>query len=310
MSERLRTGLIAVLFLVSVLVLPGCIDWPWNNGDRQDQPRPETMQVAEDRALERSSASVSSSPAPAGGDQSGETNLPDEVSIKEGSVEAEVADPDDVIGRLDQLVNEHDGFIEEQNRRQSESTLRWRATVRVPSDRFDTVMRSFEHQFDVQSINRNDHRLSIRHSVDETQILSETLDRLEQLESRINNVSELGERMDLLMELNEHRTQLVRQLKRHERRIQQAQNRSKLATINVTITYDRPVTVEIPEFQNEQVRQINRLLESIRELTVKLPLQTVMVVLTGIKWFVYIIAFLLPFYAGFRAIGWWFEEPG
>lgn len=229
-----------------------------------------------------------------------------ELEVQEARIQAESSDVKKEFDRVQRLTESYDGYVETSNYSQNDRELTQEATLRVPSTDFDTVLQKLKSSLDVNSFNVENYRIDVERSLDETSVLSQTLTDLESIKKRINRMDEPGEKIDLLMKYNDKRLDIVRQLRRYQRRLKESQQRSQLATIRLKLVQERPIEVRLwPDDAGRRwKRQLKEFLETGTNVVVETPAMVGIILLKLVQYVLYGITILLPLWLIYK-IGRW-----
>ncbi|MFB6357080.1 MAG: DUF4349 domain-containing protein, partial [bacterium] len=262
-----------------IIVMAGCGDSSVNRG-QQYESKQATVQSGEDAQSDRSESSSSSKSST--------------LKVSEARLRVETDKINQKYKKVTDLTRSFGGYVESANKSENQDRVRREATLRVPSSRFDTFIRRLQSKLDIDSLQLKNYRISIQSSKDEIDVLNETLSNMEHLRDRVNRMEPGEDTIELLMKLNDRKMQLVKELKRYQRKLSKSRKKSRFATIHVTMISHQPVYVlSWPEEEYRQVlKEYRKVINTFWDIIMRTPAKIALVVLRLVQGLVYIFVVL------------------
>jgi len=214
------------------------------------------------------------------------------------NIDADDAEADE--SRIRTLAGQHNGYIEESRKHESSLHRTIDLTMRVPDDRFDTVVSTLKDEYDVESFNVKNYRVSTQREIDELTILNRTLADYERIRDRINRMNTDEEQINLLMDLHEKEMDLARDKRRYERDLSDKQQRGEEATIQIELQERKNVEIWPENLQNRFMSNIQDMLNSVTDIVLSTLTQAVVLFFKAIQAVIYLIVIALPFLLAYR----------
>ncbi len=167
------------------------------------------------------------------------------VIIYTGNISLIVKDTEESIRAITQLVNEQGGYVAGSNVYQSGEALRGSISVRVPAERYQTVMEGLRSQ-SVRVERENSSSQDVTEEFTDLQARKDNLERTEAaLQTLLEERQRTGSTSDIL-EVYRELTDIRGQIEQIEGRLRYLANQSALSTINIELIPDvlsQPVTI-------------------------------------------------------------------
>ncbi len=259
--------------------------------------------IGEDAAITSQSARLSGEAGAADGGGGGAF-----VEVQEAQFDIDSADADADADQIRSQVETYNGYVEESQKRESSLYRTISLTVRVPDDQFESVIDGLQDEYDVDSYDTQNYRVSIQRAIDELTVLNRTMADYEELRAEINQMNTDEEKISLLMDLTENELDLAEKQKRYERELSEKQQRGDEATIHVTLRERTSVDIWPENLKNRFMSNVKDMLNSITEIVLGTATTAVVLFFKAVQILVYLIVVLLPVFLVYKAGRWIYER--
>lgn len=236
---------------------------------------------------ERAGSSYIGIPTP---DLAQETDL----TIHEGQATIKSDDAEQDAHVLREIVERHDGYIEEGAKRETTTRISVTSTVRVPVDNFETLVHDIMNRFDIENHEIKNIRVGIQRELDEMEIIRKTFEEYGRIREEIQNLPIGEEKISLLMEITEQELELASRKKLFERQLGGKERQADLATL--TLTFNQKVKANIwPEDLGNEFRdRVHTGVEEISKAAMNTIVYSVVLVVWVVQFIVYAIVIIVP----------------
>lgn len=189
------------------------------------------------------------------------------------------------------------GYVEESRQSDSDLYRRVHLTVRVPDEHFEQFNDDLRQQYEVESYTVRNHRVSIQRQLDELTVINRSLRQYEEMREEVRQMKVGEERVDLLIQITEKELELTQRQKQYLRDLSTARQRSKLATVTITLEERKDVDLTPDNVGNRFKNAVEDMLDSITDIAIDTVTEGVTLFFRVLQLIVYAIIVLVP--AGF-----------
>lgn len=230
------------------------------------------------------------------------------VEVKEARFDI---DSDNAVSDADHvrmLADAHEGYVEDSRKHESSLYRTIDMTVRVPDDNFDAFTDSLQTEYEVDSFDVKNHRLSIQRELDELALLNRTLTDYEEMREQIREMNNSEEKINLLMELTEKELQVQEKQRHYEQQLSDKQKRGDESTVRITLRERKNVDVWPENLKNRFMNNIREMLNALTDIALGTVTQAVVLFFTAIQAIIYIIVIAIPLLAAYRLARRFYEK--
>ncbi len=216
------------------------------------------------------------------------------VEIKEGQMSIESDNAARDASRVREEAEQHNGHVEESNKRETNTRLRISLTARVPSDNFEGFTKALREQFDVKDYSIRNVRLPVQRELDELSIITQSMEDYQNIREEIKSMETGEEKIQLLMKVTDNELELQQRKKNFERQLSGKQRRSDLATLTVRVE-EKKVARMLPEDVGNRFRdRMKDAIDTSVDAGISVVAGGVALLANVIKWIVYAIIVVVP----------------
>lgn len=224
------------------------------------------------------------------------------VEVKEGNIEINSDDADGDAERVEGLVENYNGYVEQNRKTDTSYHTEIDMTLRLPSqgENYSALIKSLRNEFRVASYEVQNYRLSTQQEQDEISILNTALSDYDAIRGDIRQMQTSPEKMDLLMEVTEKQLEIQDKKKRYERDLSEKQRRSDEATLHVTIKEDKAVEILPDNIGNRFRESLQDTIDALVGMAVGLVTDGVTLFFRVVQIILYFIIAIIPVAVAYR----------
>jgi len=233
----------------------------------------------------------------AGGDSSStEAGGEAYVEVKEGNIKIKTNNAQRDADQIRQTLSNYQGYVEESRKYGSDLYTNINLRVRVPasSDNFERLLQELRQDYDVESYNVKNYRLSTEREWDELSILNKTIADYEEIRREANSMDLTEEKLDLLMQVTDKELEIMRKKKEYARDLSGKQRRSDFATLNIELREKKAVDIGPENIGNRFKNKVKDMLDSIVTILIDTVTFGVTLFFRVIQLIVYLIIIVIP----------------
>lgn len=216
------------------------------------------------------------------------------VEVQEGDIEISSEDIENDISSIRNLTEGFDGYVEES--RKTEGSLYTNAdlTVRVPSDDFQEFIDRINQDYNVESYDVENYRVSTQREIDELTVLNRSMEDYEKIREEVNKMENDEKKLELLMKVTDRQLELQEKRKRYQRDLSDKQQRGNMATVDINLKEERKVDIWPDNIENRFKDELSQMLDTVVDTVITTFTGGVVLLFKSVKYLVYIGILLLP----------------
>lgn len=222
------------------------------------------------------------------------------VEVQEAEFRIDSDDVDGDEGAIRSLASTHEGYVEQSRKDESSLYRTIHLTVRVPDSEFEAFTDLLKVEYDVESFNVRNYRLSTQRELDELGILNRTLADYEELREEIRQMNTDEEKINLLMELTEKELAVKEKQQRYERSLADKQKRGDEATVRITLREQKSVDVWPENIGNRFMSNVKNMLNALVNIGVGTLTDAVVLFFRAVQAIIYLVVIAIPFLVAYR----------
>jgi hypothetical protein len=224
------------------------------------------------------------------------------IEIKQGYVGVKSEDAKTDMEILKEMVGKENGHIENSSKSESNTFLSVSATVRIPTENFDSFVKEIEANFELESFELSDYRVDIQREIDEMEIIKQSLEDYDFLREETLKMKDGEERINLLSRITREMQSLAQRQLALERELGGKQEKSDLATINFTFTQTLRAELWPDDLDNLFFDRINWGIETIATTAISLIANVFVLFIRVVEYILYAVIVIVPVSFAWRKI--------
>lgn len=222
------------------------------------------------------------------------------VEVQEADFDIETDNAETASDAIRGTANEMDGYVEESRKSDSSLYTTIRMTVRVPEENFEQFNTRLREQYEVESYNVRNYRISIQRQLDELTIINRSLEEYEDMREEVRRMEVDEEKIDLLMRITEKQLELKQRQKEFLRDLSSAQQRSQMATVTVELRERKDVDLTPDNVWNRFKNAVKDMLDTITDTVINTVTDGVELFFKVIQLIIYAVIVLVPIGFAYR----------
>lgn len=222
------------------------------------------------------------------------------VEVQEASYDVASDDAESTAADVTTMADRFDGYVESRSKTDRSLETRVRMTVRVPDDRFAAFSDEFRSEFEVETYDVRNYRVSIQEELDELDVLNRTLRDYEEIRERVLQGETTTEDLQLLADLTERELWVVERQRHYRRQLSESRQRGAYATIDVTITEQKAVDLAPDNVGNRFRNAVKEMVDSVVTISIDTVTGVVTLFFKVLQVIVYLVVVIVPFAIAYR----------
>ncbi len=225
-----------------------------------------------------------------------------EFEIRKGSAHIESEDADSEVSILRNELDRFEADITDESRREVLRRLSYTVNVRVRSENFDDFVEWLEETYDVKETEIHYETVSVQGHTNEIRVLEDAMgiynEMLEDIRSRDRLTSE---EMELVYDLTEKRKELAKNLNELGYDIEELEEQERWSEVEIRFEQDLQFSVWPEDVWNDVRDEFRSGLDDLTDtlsVLARLPIDIINILLSALRYALFIVTFLLPFVAG------------
>ncbi len=227
-----------------------------------------------------------------------------ELEIKEGSITVESENAESDLKSIEKSIEEKDGYIEVNRKRETSRLLSIYLKVRVPIESFDDFIKEIKDSFETESYYTSNYRIDVRYQTDESDIIKNTLENYKAIREEILEMPPGVEKIELLKMITDEEKNLVSGQAFFQRELTDRAMESDMATVSITI--EEKIRPSLwPEDLGDRFRdKINNAIDSIIASFMNILVNSLILAIKVIEYLLYVLIIIVPVLFTWR----WFKK--
>lgn len=222
------------------------------------------------------------------------------VEVQEGDVEINSKNIEQDISSIRSITGEFKGYVEESSKREGSLYTNADLTVRVPSDSFQDFIDRVNQEFEVESYDVENYRISTQRELDELTILNRSMDDYENIRNQIKKMDNDKDKLNLLMDITDKELELQEKRKRYQRDLSDKEQRGDLATVDLSLKEKRKVDIWPDNIGNQIKNEVKDMLDTVVDTLIKTFTGGVQIFFKTVQYLVYLAIIAVPAAFGYR----------
>ncbi|MBL7160117.1 MAG: DUF4349 domain-containing protein [Candidatus Aenigmarchaeota archaeon] len=240
--------------------------------------------------------------APAAAMMDSDEMIESEYQIKRGSASIETEDAVSDYEKIKARTEEIEGRAEDMNKREDDNSLRVTATLRIPSESFDSFVGWLTDNFDVESANVGFYMESVEKQEEEIEILSRGLGIYDTMLVKAEKMNVSSESIDVVMRLTDKKMELMRRLKQYGYSIKNVKEKAKLSTLSVTLTEKKKIKLVPEDMRRNILIKIKEAFGNIVDMLTELITMPILILVRLFVWVIYVVIVIVPLFVVFKLL--------
>lgn len=216
------------------------------------------------------------------------------VEVQEARFDIESKDASRDADAVGSLAETHGGYVESSRKRESSLYRTIDLTVRVPDAEFDAFTDSIRAEYEVDSFNVQNYRLSTERDIDELTILNRTMAEYEEMRERIQGMNDSKEKIQLLMELTEKELRVQERIRHYEQELADKRKQGDESTIHVELRERKNVDVWPENLGNRFMNNVKNMLNSVTNIALGTVTQAVVLFFMAVQAIIFLVVVAIP----------------
>jgi hypothetical protein len=222
------------------------------------------------------------------------------VNVQEGGIDITSKDIEKDVSRLKKVTQDHNGYVEESSKREGSLYTSADLTTRVPAKNFSNYMQKIKQDFEVESYNVKNYRLSTQRETTELDILNKTIEDYEKIRKKVKKMENTEKKLDLLMKITDKQLEAKEKMNRYQNDLEDKQKRGNYATVRIDIQEKRKVDITPDNLDNKFKDEVKEMLETVTNTLINTLTGGIEIFFTTIQYLIYLAIMLIPAGAAYR----------
>lgn len=222
------------------------------------------------------------------------------VEVQEADFQLDSKDADQDASQIRSLAESHDGYIQQSRRHDADIYRRVYLTVRVPDSEFETFTDTIKEDYDVESHNVRNYRLSTQRELDELALINRTLQDYEEMRERIQDMNTSQKKIELLMSLTEKELDLKERQKEFERQLSDKQKLGNEAVVQIELREQKDIEFLPDDLGNRFMDNVRDMINAVVDVVLSTVTGSIVLFFKALQAIIYLAVVAVPAYIAYR----------
>lgn len=223
-----------------------------------------------------------------------ETRTGEYVEVREADFEIKSKNSSKDALKIRSKASSMKGYIERST--QSDGTLykTIELTVRIPRENFSQFGDYLEENFQVESHDLRNYRLSIEREKTELEILNQTLEDYQEMRNQIKKMNTSEEKIQLLMGLTEKELWVKERQRYYQHQFGEKYERGEYSTFNIDLRERKEVEIWPENIGNQFNEELKEMMDTVTMTLINTVTGGIEIFFKAIEWIIYLAIVLIP----------------
>ena len=214
--------------------------------------------------------------------------------IKEGTARIKSKDAVGDAQRIRGSLTSETAYVETSNKSETNTNLRLSLTLRIPTEEFDAFIQALTQNYDVESYDIRNYRISLENELTEIAIIEKTLNDYEQMRTEIASLPVSSQKIELLFTLNEKELALKQKARQYQSSVTRVGRQSDLATLAVILEEKKKGDLLPEDVMSRFRNSVRSALDTIVEVFISIITGSVTLFFQVVKYIIYTLVVIVP----------------